>query len=139
MEAFCCNVFQLTLYFSATGNTKFIAEMFSSQMGAYCLSIDDEVDFASFIKANDTIAFCYPIYGSRVPRILREFVIKYMADLTGKKIIVFVTQVLFSGDGARVFTDMFWEGTLMSYTRSILECQTTFATCHLLVWLAPIR
>ena len=102
----------LTLYFSATGNTKFVAELFSRQMEANCLSIEEDVDFASFIKANDTIAFCYPIYGSRVPRIMREFVIKYMADLAGKKLIIFVTQVLFSGDGARVFTDMFWEGTV---------------------------
>ena len=102
----------LTLYFSATGNTKFIAELFSRQMEAICLSIEDEEDFSSHIKASNSIAFCYPIYGSRVPRIMREFVIKYMADLTGKKLIIFVTQVLFSGDGARVFTDMFWEGTV---------------------------
>ena len=108
MEVF----FVLTLYFSATGNTKYIAELFSRQMEARCLSIEDIVNFASLIKANDTIAFCYPIYGSRVPRIMREFVIKHMADLMGKKLIIFVTQVLFSGDGARVFTDMFWEGTI---------------------------
>ena len=102
----------LTLYFSATGNTRFIAELFSHQMDACCLSIEEVVDFTNLIKANDTVAFCYPIYGSRVPRIMREFVIKHMADLNGKRIIIFVTQTLFSGDGARVFTDMFWEGTI---------------------------
>ena len=81
-------------------------------MGACCLSIEDDADFTNLIKANDTIAFCYPIYGSRVPRVMREFVIRHMADLNGKRIAIFVTQVLFSGDGARVFTDMFWDGTI---------------------------
>jgi len=35
-----------------------------------------------------------------------------MSEINGKKIIVLVTQVLFSGDGARVFTDMFWDGAI---------------------------
>jgi len=102
----------LTLYFSATGNSKFIAELFSRSMEAKCLSIEEDVNFTDEIKAHDTIAFCYPIYASRVPRIMREFVAKYMGELTGKKVIIFATQVLFSGDGARVFTDMFWESTI---------------------------
>ena len=102
----------LTLYFSGTGNTRYIAEMFSHKMGATCLSIEKTMDFSKEIKAHDTIAFCYPIYGSRVPRNIREFVVKHMSELTGKNIIILVTQLLFSGDGARVFTDMFWEGTI---------------------------
>ena len=81
-------------------------------MDAKCLSIEADTDFTSEIKSHDTIAFCYPIYGSRVPRIMREFVIKYMAELSGKKMVIIVTQWLFSGDGARVFTDMFWQDTI---------------------------
>ena len=96
-----------TLYFSATGNTKYIAELFSDKIGATCLSIEADADFASEITSHDTIAFCYPIYGSRVPRIMREFVEKHMDNLQGKKIVILVTQMMFSGDGARVFTDMF--------------------------------
>ena len=99
----------LTLYFSGTGNTKYIAEEFSKLMDAKCISIEAEVDFTQEIKSHDCIAFCYPIYGSRVPRNMREFVAKHMSDLTGKKIIIFVTQAFLSGDGARVFTDMFWK------------------------------
>jgi len=102
----------LTLYFSATGNSKYIAELFSKEMNAKPISIEEDANFTQEIKEHDTIAFCYPIYGSRVPRILREFVVKYMGELSGKKLIIFVTQVAFSGDGARVFTDMFWEGTI---------------------------
>ena len=102
----------LTLYFSGTGNTEYIARLFSSRMNSECFSIEAEIDFTSEIKAHSTITFCYPIYGSRVPRIMREFVIRHMADLTSKKIIILVTQLMFSGDGARVFTDMFWEDAI---------------------------
>jgi len=102
----------LTIYFSATGNSKFIAELFSRNMEAKCLSVEDDNNFTHEIKNHDIIAFCYPIYASRVPRIMREFVAKYMNELNGKKLIIFATQVMFSGDGARVFTDMFWEASI---------------------------
>ena len=102
----------LAIYFSGTGNTKHIAELFSQKMGANCLSIEADANFQTEIKAHDTIVFCYPIYGSRVPRIMREFVAKHMRELTGKKLVILVTQLLFSGDGARVFTDMFRAGTI---------------------------
>ncbi len=61
----------LTLYFSGTGNTKYIAEKFAENMQADCHSIEEEIDFASLISAADTIAICYPIYGSCVPEIKR--------------------------------------------------------------------
>jgi ferredoxin len=38
---------------------------------------------------------------------MREFVQTQMEFLKSKKIIIFCTQVFFSGDGTRVFTDMF--------------------------------
>lgn len=100
----------LALYFSGTGNTKFIAELFGKYMNADCYSIEDDVDFLKLISAEDTIAFCYPVYGSRVPRIMREFVAKNIKFLKGKQIIIFCTQLIFSGDGARAFTDMFPQG-----------------------------
>ncbi|MCL2405376.1 MAG: EFR1 family ferrodoxin [Defluviitaleaceae bacterium] len=102
----------LTLYFSATGNSEFVARVFSKQMGAVCLSIEDNANFMQTINAHDTIAFCYPIYGSRVPRNMREFVAKHRCAINGKKIIIFATQGAFSGDGARVFTDMFERGAM---------------------------
>jgi len=102
----------LTLYFSATGNTKYIADLFSEQMNAKCISIEEDTDFSHEINNHTTIAFCYPIYGSRVPRNMREFVEKHMSELHGKKIIIFITQMMFSGDGARVFTDLFKDGAI---------------------------
>jgi len=102
----------LTLYFSGTGNTKYVAESFSRKMNAQCFSIEDDADFSTELKAHEAIAFCYPIYNSRVPRIMRKFTHKHMTDLLGKKVIILVTQQALSGDGARVFTDLFESGTI---------------------------
>lgn len=94
-------------YFSATGNSKYIAELFCRNMNATCYSIEENTDFTNLIISEDTICFCYPIFGSRVPRLMREFAIKHMESLRNKKIIIFCTQMYFSGDGARAFTDIF--------------------------------
>ena len=96
----------LILYFSGTGNTQYIAEKFSQKMTASCYSIEASVDFESLISKACTIVFCYPVYGSCVPMIMREFVKKYKALLKGKKLVILCTQNLFSGDGARVFIDL---------------------------------
>lgn len=98
------------LYFSGTGNSKYIAELFSANMNTECRSIEEDTNFDALIAANEPIAFCYPIYGSRVPRIMREFVSKHIKSLEGKNIIIFCTQWLFSGDGARSFAEFFPHG-----------------------------
>jgi ferredoxin len=100
------------LYFSGTGNSKYIAELFCRNMNTQtsfteCRSIEEKIDFGQLILSHEIIGFCYPIYGSRVPRIMREFIQKYIESLKNKKIIIFCTQLIFSGDGVRVFTDMF--------------------------------
>lgn len=97
----------LTLYFSGTGNTEYIAKLFSRHMDAGCLSIEDDLDFAAEIEAHDTIAICYPIYFSRVPLIMREFIAEHLSAFKGKKLIIFVTQLILSGDGARVLHNLF--------------------------------
>ena len=96
-------------YFSGTGNSKYIAELFCQNMEASCYSIEDKVDFSQLINSEVIIGFCYPIYGSRVPRNMRQFVQRFLPELKGKKLIIFATQLLFSGDGARVLTDLFPE------------------------------
>ena len=69
------------LYFSGTGNSKYIAERFSRNMNAMCHSIEDKIDFEQLLSSEDTVGFCYPVYGSRVPRLLREFTVKHMEAL----------------------------------------------------------
>lgn len=88
------------IYFSGTGNSKFIAEQFARRMQIPAHSID----FDGLLAQEDTVAVCYPIYGSCVPRIMREFVEKHRAGFAGKKQIILCTQMMFSGDGARAFS-----------------------------------
>jgi len=97
-------------YFSATGNSKCIAELFCQSMHAACHSIEEDINFDDLIASNDTICFCYPVFGSRVPRLMRKFATNHMASLKSKKLIIFCTQMYFSGDGARAFTDVFPRG-----------------------------
>jgi ferredoxin len=96
----------VTLYFSGTGNSKYIAEYFSEEMDCENYSIEEKIDFKKLINSNDTIAFCYPSYGSCVPLIMRQFILEHKKELSGKKIIIFSTQLMFSGDGARVLIDL---------------------------------
>ena len=96
----------IVFYFSGTGNTKYIAELFAKKMDVDCHSIEELLDFEARIADNETITFCYPVYGSRVPRIMREFVSSVRHTLNEKNIIIFCTQYLFSGNGARAFSDL---------------------------------
>lgn len=91
------------VYFSGTGNSKYIAENFASRMQIKAHSIEENINFEELFNKVDTIAVCYPIYGSCVPRIMREFVQKHMRFFESKKLIIFCTQMLFSGDGAKAF------------------------------------
>jgi len=75
-------------------------------MNAACHSIEEKIDFTGLIAPEDVIGFCYPIYGSRLPRLMREFVSMNEKSLKGKKLIIFCTQMIFSGDGSRVLTDL---------------------------------
>jgi len=95
------------LYFSGTGNSKYVAELFCEYMDSKCYSIEDSIDFDQLIVSEEIIAFSYPIVNSRATRIMREFVKKHISFLKNKKIIIFCTQMLFSGDGSRSFTDLF--------------------------------
>jgi len=79
----------------------------SSVVFSSCYSIEEDVDFDSLINGEETIGFCYPIFFSRAPRIMREFVAKYMEALKNKKLIIFCTQMILSGDGAKSLTYVF--------------------------------
>ena len=97
----------LMLYFSGTGNSKYIAESFGRRMAAECRSIEEKADFPALLAAHRAIGFCFPAYRSGVPRPVREFAGRFQENLRGKKLILFCTQALFSGDGALAFTDLY--------------------------------
>ena len=93
----------IVLYFSGTGNSAYVAKGFAGRMGADCHSIEESLDFAALLAVHDTVAVCYPIYGSCVPRIMREFAQRHSSALAEKKLVILCTQMMFSGDGARAF------------------------------------
>ncbi|MBS4969892.1 MAG: hypothetical protein KHZ73_13835 [Lachnospiraceae bacterium] len=76
----------IIVYFSRTGNSKYLAEQFAKRMNINAYSIEQNLDFETIFSHEDTIAFCYSIYGSCVPRIMREFVSKYKFYLNEKKL-----------------------------------------------------
>ncbi len=88
-------------YFSGTGNSKFAAKTFCGLIDADCHSIEEKTDFDALISAHDTIGFCYPVYGSYVPRPMREFVTAHADALAGRRFVILCTQLVFSGAGAR--------------------------------------
>jgi hypothetical protein len=85
----------VTLYFLGTGNSKYVSEYFSAKLGLEYFSIEENVDFANKIVSNEVVAFCYPIYGSCVPRLMCKFVGKYKTLLSNKKIIIICTSACF--------------------------------------------
>lgn len=93
----------IVIYFSGTGNSKWLAEEFAKRMDIEAYSIEQDVDFDSLLSRVNTIAVCYPVYGSCVPRIMREFAERYKQCFETRKLIIFCTQMMCSGDGAKAF------------------------------------
>ena len=93
----------LYLYFSGTGNTRYVLEKFASiyeDVDYNFISIEDKfVDFKTLIKNADTIIIGHPIHESIMPFIMQDFLKEHSAEFSNKKIITIVTQMYFSGDG----------------------------------------
>jgi len=92
----------LYLYFSGTGNTRFVVEQFSKGYSDHyqMISIEEKnTNFQLLIQEADEIFFAYPIYGSMMPFIMSDFINQYQSLLSNKVISTIVTQILFSGDG----------------------------------------
>ncbi len=92
----------LYLYFSGTGNTKYVVEQFSSnyeETEFKLYSIEANIKFAEEIQKAYTIILAYPIYESTMPFIMEDFLNKYEDSFKNKSLITIATQFLFSGDG----------------------------------------
>lgn len=95
-------------YFSGTGNTWWVSKEIINKLNAQsqkatAISIEnisaDEADLQ--LAKSDIAGFGYPIYGSDLPQIMKDF-IKRLRQVQAKPIFVFCTQWIWSGDGARV-------------------------------------
>ncbi len=104
----------VVIYFSGTGNSRFIAKRFSKEMNCKCYSIEEDVNFGEIITENDTIALCYPIHFSKAPLLFMDFISEHKSGFIGKKIVILCSQQFYSGDGARSITDLL-EGVEVIY------------------------
>ena len=97
----------IIFYFSGTGNTKWVSDKVSEYLnhgGIFSKAISIEsitIDIADkLVTESDLIGFAYPIHASDVPEIMRNFM-KYLHRVDNKEAMVFCSQWIFSGDGAR--------------------------------------
>ena len=90
------------LYFSGTGNTYYVAKEFEDQfqqLGFQCdlFRLEDGNLTSETISTYDLIGFGAPVYGSSFPHIVKTKI----KSLQGhQSCFTFVTQMMFSGDGA---------------------------------------
>ena len=89
------------LYFSGTGNTRYVLERFCEQYekGTVCFSIEDE-NAVNAVRDEELITFAYPVQYSTVPKIVRDYVRDHGNLWKNKQVFVIATMGLFSGDGA---------------------------------------
>lgn len=96
------------IYFSGTGNSRYVAEMFCNEYDEMtkALSIEDD-NIIGAVRNEEMLVFAYPVQYSTVPKILRDFIIENNELWERKKIFVIATMGLFSGDGAGILGRIF--------------------------------
>ena len=69
----------MILYFSGTGNTRWVAQQIAEAIGEQLLYIPDlikESNYQLTLKADERLGICFPTHGWQPPRIVREFIRK---------------------------------------------------------------
>jgi ferredoxin len=95
----------LYLYFSGTGNTKYVLKKFiesHEEESNYTLkSIEEKgVNFSKLIEESKLVIIAYPIHEGLLPHIMNEFLIRHKESFRNKNIITICSQMIFSGDGS---------------------------------------
>lgn len=90
------------LYFSGTGNTKYVLELFLEKLSEsdYTICSIEENHVIECIKQEKEIVIAYPIYYSSLPKIVNDFLDTNIDLFIEKKIFIISTMGLFSGDGS---------------------------------------
>lgn len=68
----------MILYFSGTGNSKYVAEQIAKSTNDELISINDKLknNDTSKITVQDRLIFVVPTYAWRIPRVVRDWIIK---------------------------------------------------------------
>lgn len=93
----------LGIYFSGTGNSRYVLEIFLNRLdeSANVCSIEEE-NIVDYIKKNQELVFAYSVQYSNIPKMLKDFIDQNKGLWKGKKVFVIATMGLFSGDGAGI-------------------------------------
>ena len=83
----------MILYFSGTGNTKFVAEYIADHIGDQCISLNDVLKYKKPLEfhSEKPFVFAAPIYAWGYPRIIEKLIER--AKLTGSRRIYFVASM----------------------------------------------
>jgi len=106
-------------YFSGTGNTWYAANRIKDSLNnlgadAQAISIEDssisdKTTLVRLVDESDKIVIGYPIYGSKAPEIMIDFINQFPETQTPKAFSLFSTVALYSGDGAVYYSKVFIE------------------------------
>ena len=80
----------MVLFFSATGNTEFVARRCADLLGDECVDLLPKIKAGDFseIHSEKPFIICTPIYVCEIPRFLRRFLKKI--SLTGNRNAYFI-------------------------------------------------
>ena len=80
----------MILYFSGTGNSKYVAQRIADALGDTLFNMNDRIKArdSSPIETGERIVFVTPTYAWRIPRIVQDWLLK--TDLIGAKRAWFV-------------------------------------------------
>lgn len=94
-------------YFSGTGNTWWVSNALVDtlreneyQADAYSIEKLAKGEANQIIEDCELVGFGYPIYGSDLPQIMKDFIIS-LDKVDNRDSFIFCTQHIWSGDGAR--------------------------------------
>ena len=86
----------LGVYFSGTGNTKYVLNLFLKNLGqTYSISSIEDKDTLEKIKKNKDIVIAHPIHYSCIPKIFRDFLDNNIELFRDKNIFIITTMGLF--------------------------------------------
>ncbi|MBR3839625.1 MAG: EFR1 family ferrodoxin [Erysipelotrichales bacterium] len=99
-------------YFSATGNSKHVANVLSKELNEECVSVVDVLNTEISIKDNEKLIIVYPNYCGGVPSVIREFLQNNKFSLaSAAKLILIITYGNNTGASDSIATKYFKKNT----------------------------
>ena len=80
----------MILYFSGTGNSKYVAKRIADALGDEILNLNDRIKASdtSLVETGERLVIVTPTYAWRIPRVVRDWLLK--TELRGAKQVWFV-------------------------------------------------